>query len=234
MIIDINCDKGGVGKSTIARVIVHHFIQAGEEPVLIDIDTGNPDLARSYMNPDGTGKRCTVYAFDADTIRGWERMQETMLEATTPVIINSGARNGASIRKFGPALDAMCRDLGTDFVTVWPIDADLMCLEQLSGYLETINHRTVIIKNLHMATDGSAEDFAFLEKTKIGRAIPSVFFPALTPAVMEAMKTPNCRAIHELEQCLTTVQRYMSRKCLAEAEKAVAEALSIAKPYEQQ
>ena len=40
--------KGGVGKSMVSMGLTHFLIQSGEKVFLIDADTSNPDVFKSY------------------------------------------------------------------------------------------------------------------------------------------------------------------------------------------
>ena len=40
--------KGGVGKSLVSMSLIHNLTQRGEEVFVIDADTSNPDVFKSY------------------------------------------------------------------------------------------------------------------------------------------------------------------------------------------
>lgn len=237
MIVDVQSVKGGTGKSVVCRFVVDHFI--AQNPLVIDTDTGNPDVARSYMTENGQGKKCDVLAIDTSKESGFGKLLDAIAEAAQSgrhVIINRGARNQAEMSAFGPALAAMSTDLGLDLVTLWVMDADKICVEQLYSFLKTMGNatRTIIIKNLGMTTDGDESRFAFVEETKTGKALPSVFFPTLPDSVMDALKSPVCKAVHELDDHLTMGARYLARGKINAAKKAIEDALLDAKIKDQQ
>ena len=41
-------DKGGTGKSMVAATLIDAFLQRGIEPLLVETDTTNPDVFKSY------------------------------------------------------------------------------------------------------------------------------------------------------------------------------------------
>lgn len=223
--------KGGAGKSVVARFALDHFISDGKNPLLIDTDTGNPDVARSYGLENG-GKGCDVLGYDSSKEEGFGEVLTAIYEAGQAgrdVIVNCGARNQEEMTNFGPALAAMCAENGLDLVTLWTIDTDTICLEQLVNFLDTMaDSRVVIIRNLGL-TDGDEAKFAFVDKTKIGKAVPSVYFPKLPDSVTELLKSPHCKAVHELEDSLSMGARYLARGRLNAAKKAISDALEIAK-----
>lgn len=238
MIVYVQGVKGGSGKSTIGRFAVDYFIgkgrKTGKRPLVIDTDSGNCDVARSYLSGK-EGKDCDAMAVDSSKESGFGEVLTAIYEAGKDgrdVIVNTGARNADEMREFGPALIALCADAGFDLVTLWALDTDTVCLEQLKKYLETMgDSRIVIMRNLGMV-NGDKAKFDFVDKTNIGQAIPSVFFPNLSDSVTSLLKSPNCKAVHELEDSLTMGQRYIVRGQLAAAKQAIIDALAMAKKAE--
>lgn len=234
MIVLDTGDKGGTGKSIVCRFTVDYFIGRNENPLVIDTDTSNPDVARSYLNADKSGKNCEVLALNTDTEAGFTRLLDVILSTSAsqrPVVINCGARDQIGKATFGPAIDALCRDEKLDLVVLWTLDAKQICVEQLRKFLANVAHKTAIIKNLGMVDDDPAR-FDFFSETKISKKLPSIFFPRLTNATIMALDTPRCHAVHELNDALTMGERYMARRRIETARSAIAEALQVATLYQ--
>ena len=85
--------KGGVGKSLVTMALVHQLSQSGDDVFLIDADTSNPDVLKSYQNEI----RCEdVSLDDAD---GWIRLVDICDENKgSVVVVNTAARNNTGSR----------------------------------------------------------------------------------------------------------------------------------------
>lgn len=80
MIYLITADKGGTGKSFVARVIIDGLIAAGIAFELMECDVGIPDTGRIF------GEKASL---DVDTPEGWRKIYDGMLAAPKdkPLII---------------------------------------------------------------------------------------------------------------------------------------------------
>ena len=73
--------KGGVGKSIVSMGLTHFLIESGEKVFLIDADTSNPDVFKSYKDEvdseivnldDGMdGFASSISATSTRTARSW-------------------------------------------------------------------------------------------------------------------------------------------------------------------
>lgn len=224
MIIYVGGSKGGVGKSMQAMIALHHYVSAGVQPVLIETDTSNPDVYKAY-----NGKGVSAYAYDIDTEKGWESTLNVIGEAldtdsTTPIVINSGARNTMAIASHGDVLNA----LGVDIVTLWVINEQLDGLVLLKDYLQTVQQRICIVKNGFFAAD---EDFDIFKKSNFSKkGIQSVYLPKATAATSKALYVER-KALHELNVSLTFGERMLYAGWIKKADAALAQALEIATVY---
>lgn len=77
-------DKGGTGKSMVAATLIDAFLQRGIEPLLVETDTANPDVFKSY------GERIQCAALSLDEADGWIQLINTVDQARgVPVIVNT-------------------------------------------------------------------------------------------------------------------------------------------------
>lgn len=59
-LVIVTGDKGGVGKSTFARGLLHSYLSANEFPIVFEADKSNPNIERFYGNSGLTIKKTDV------------------------------------------------------------------------------------------------------------------------------------------------------------------------------
>lgn len=161
--------KGGVGKSLITTVLVQFLIERyGEKKAvhLIETDESNPDVGRIYS---GKIPVAPLVLDERDT--GWitffdilERSEDALF------VVNSAARSNRGIEANGINFSTSLRDqsVGYDFVTFWPINRQLDCVNLLMDYLSVFDYGPVYtIRNNYW---GEPKDFliydAMMKKPK--------------------------------------------------------------------
>lgn len=219
--------KGGVGKSMMTLILLDNFIRKSERPILIETDTDNPDTfkASTKKNAEGKyeGKDCDAYAFNIDTVNGWEKTLDVIgANPDRPIIINSGARNTMTISKYGDVLNEL-----PDFTTLWLINNKADSLNLLGKFLDIVKQPICVVKNGFYA---EPEDFTAFDESKFPAAgMKSVYLPQATESVTDAIYTKR-RSIAELESELSFGQKLLARswinkistmadECLANAQK---------------
>ena len=227
--------KGGCGKSILCRFLIDHFIELKQRPFVIDTDNCNPDIARSYSNPDGSGKLCDLVAYDPQFPSGQRLIINSAIDAVKDkriVIINRGAKDKQSAIEFAPGLASLCEDNNCDFVVLWVLDVDLFCVEQMRDYLKLMpsNVKIVAIKNLHMSLEEDISRFKFYDESITGKRVASCTFPRLHEYVIDLLKTPKCLAVHEIYENLSEADRYLARGRITMAKQAISDIISAARP----
>jgi septum formation inhibitor-activating ATPase MinD len=84
--------KGGVGKSLVTMGLVHNLTQRGEDVFVIDADTSNPDVFKSYEN------EVVCELVNLDEADGWIRFVNICDEYKgSSVVVNTAARNNVGV-----------------------------------------------------------------------------------------------------------------------------------------
>ena len=160
--------KGGVGKSIISTVLIQLLIDkygANKTVHLVETDDSNPDVGRIY------GGKIPVTPLILDEREaGWITLYELLEEnAGSLFVINSAARSNYGIEVNGENFSRSLAESGQyDFVTFWPINRQLDCVNLLMDYLRVVQYGSVFtIRNNYW---GAPKDFliydSMIEKGK--------------------------------------------------------------------
>ena len=154
----IGGSKGGVGKSIITTVLVQFLIdQYGEkkEIHLIETDESNPDVGRIY---EGKIPVTPLVLDERET--GWITLFELLERSKNTIfVVNSAARSSRGIEVNGENFSLALQDQADpyDFVTFWPINRQLDCVNLLMDYLRVIRYGPVFtVRNTYW---GEPKDF---------------------------------------------------------------------------
>ena len=224
MVIYIGGSKGGVGKSLMAMLVLHYFIEKGEKPVLIETDTDNPDVLKAYSTKENggfVGKNCEVFICNMDNDQGWEKMLDIINDnPDRPIIINSGARNSMALANYGVVLNEL-----PDFKTFWLINNKADSLNLLMKFMKIVKQPICVIENGFFGDKSSFGEFAESKAAKAG--LKSVFLPKATETVANAIYTDR-KAINELfaPDGLSFGQKMMARQWVNKISGIVEQALN--------
>ena len=129
--------KGGVGKSLVSMAMTHFLTEAREKVFLIDADTSNPDVFKSY----GAEVQCELV--NLDDADGWIRFVNICDEnKDAAVVVNTAARNNQGVAAYGATLSKSLEELDGTLVTLWVINRQRDSLELLKDYIEAIPDST--------------------------------------------------------------------------------------------
>ncbi len=183
-------DKGGTGKSMVATALIDAFLQRGIEPLLVETDTANPDVFKSY------GERIQCVALSLDEADGWIQLINAIDQARgIPVVVNTAARNGIGVARYGATLRSTLGELDRKLVTLWIINRQRDSLELLADYLEAMpvgaEHVTHVLRNLYF---GAFEKFQLYNGSDLKKRIEesggkTLDFPDLADRVADQLAT---------------------------------------------
>jgi hypothetical protein len=175
--------KGGVGKSLVSMSVIDHLQAAGEKVLLIESDTSNPDVWKSYKDV----VQCELV--DLDDADGWIQLVNLCDEQRDAVVVvNTAARNNRGVAAYGVTLKSTLEALDRELVTLWVINRQRDSLELLKEYLETLGSTTVhVLKNAYFGVEGK---FELYNGSKVRAAIEerggrSMLFPDLADRVSD-------------------------------------------------
>jgi hypothetical protein len=176
--------KGGVGKSLASMALLDFLIeQRKAAPILIECDTSNPDVYKSYRNS------VTSKLLDLDEVDGWiELVNLIASHPEQPFVIATPARNNAAIAQHGALLANSLEELNSRLVTFWLINRQRDSLELLKEYLEALPCSTLhVVRNTYFGHEPKFEIYndSKLRQEVEARGGKSLSFPDLADRVSE-------------------------------------------------
>jgi hypothetical protein len=177
--------KGGVGKSLVTMALVHYLKENDEQVFLIDADTSNPDVLKSYE------QEVTCKLVNLDDADGWIQFVNICDEhRDCVVVVNTAARNNVGVAQYGGTLSKSLDELQRNLVTLWVINRQRDSLELMQDYVEAIGNSALhVVKNGYFGADAKFElyngsDVRKAVERKGGR---SVLFPDMADRVSDAL-----------------------------------------------
>jgi hypothetical protein len=160
----VSGSKGGVGKSIVAMSLIHYLAKRGEKLLLVDADTANPDVGKAY------GKTTETVYINLDEKDGWMDLVNRLAEQQDEtVVINTPARSGEGVRRYGTLLTESMQELGRKLVTLWVINSQRDSLQLLKEYLDTAGSGTThVMRNLY---HGPERKFELYNGSRIRAAV---------------------------------------------------------------
>lgn len=175
--------KGGVGKSVIAMSVVDYLQNMGENVLLIESDTANPDVWKAYH------ETVSNQLINLDEADGWINLVNVLDGNPDHVaVINSAARNSVGVSAYGETLNSTLAELKRKLVTLWVINRQRDSLELLKEYMDAIPNAIVhVVRNAYF---GEEKKFELYNNSKIRQSIEdkggkSVTFPDLADRVAD-------------------------------------------------
>lgn len=162
----IGGSKGGVGKSMVSMATIDYLQKRGENVLLVESDTGNPDVWKGYHACVATEQ------VNLDEAEGW--IQLVNLCDSNPdsiVVVNTAARNNAGVSAYGTTLNSTLAELKRELVTLWVVNRQRDSLELLKEYMEAIPGALVhVIRNGYF---GDEKKFELYNGSNIRGAVES-------------------------------------------------------------
>ena len=179
----IGGSKGGVGKSMVTMAVADLLVSTGESVLLIESDTGNPDVWKTYK------EEVETELIDLDQADGWiELVNLCESKPDAVVVINTAARNNLGVSAYGETLNSTLAELKRKLVTLWVINRQRDSLELLKGYMDAIPNAAVhVVRNGHAGEEKKFELYntSKLRKDVEDRGGKSVTFPDLADRVSD-------------------------------------------------
>lgn len=195
----IGGSKGGVGKSMVTMALLHHLRDKGEKLLLIESDTSNPDVWKSYRD------EIESHTINLDEANGWiELVNLADQYGDATVVINTAARNNQGVSRYGDTLASTLAELSRDLVTFWVINRQRDSLELLKEYTEALPGSAVhVVRNGYF---GEEDAFELYNGSKVRKSVEdaggkSLTFPNLADRVSDDIYTKRlslAKALAEL------------------------------------
>lgn len=179
--------KGGVGKSIVAMATLDLLMETGDNVLLIESDTSNPDVWKSYKDDLESA------LINLDEADGWIQLVNLCDEHNDKVVvINSAARNNEGVSRYGETLRMTLSELQRELTTLWVINRQRDSLELLKEYMSAMPDSAVhVLRNGYF---GDERKFELYNDSKIKLAVEergghSITFPDLADRVSDDLYT---------------------------------------------
>jgi hypothetical protein len=175
--------KGGVGKSLVSLSLIDYLTEIGQPPLLIESDTGNPDVWKSYKD------QCAAELINLDIAEGWISLINAIdAHKDKPIVINTAVRNGAGVTDHGALLCDALPALHRRLITLWVINRQRDSLELMRHFMEAMPAAKIhVVRNSYF---GSESEFALYNNSETRKLIEtaggkSLTFPDLADRVAD-------------------------------------------------
>ena len=126
----IGGSKGGVGKSILSMILADFLTKCkNRKIILIESDTSNPDVGKTFAHNDDV----EVLSLSLDNADGWIELVNYSEANKKDIVINSAARSGEAVEKFGGTLIGSLDELHRLLISFWVINRQRDSIELLKN-----------------------------------------------------------------------------------------------------
>ena len=140
----IGGSKGGVGKSILSMLLADFLTQYRKRKIiLVESDTSNPDVGKTFTHSDDV----EVLSLSLDEADGWIELVNYCEANDKDLVINSAARSGEAVEKFGGTLIGSLDELHRQLVSFWVINRQRDSIELLKKYMDVVPGKLHVVRN---------------------------------------------------------------------------------------
>jgi hypothetical protein len=181
--------KGGVGKSMVTMALIDNLTAKGEKVVLIETDTSNPDVWKTYKD-DTKGALVNL-----EEGNGWIELINIcgdVENADAVIVINTRAANNQGVQRYGETLNSTLEELDRKLVALWVINRQRDGLELLKDFREALPNALVhVVRNGYF---GEESKYQLYNGSKIRKTVEeaggkSVTFPDMADLLADDIYT---------------------------------------------
>jgi len=181
--------KGGVGKSMVTIALIDNLTAKGEKVVLIETDTSNPDVWKTYKD-DTKGALVNL-----EEGNGWIELINIcgdVENADAVIVINTRAANNQGVQRYGETLNSTLEELDRKLVALWVINRQRDGLELLKDFREALPNALVhVVRNGYF---GEESKYQLYNGSKIRKTVEeaggkSVTFPDMADLLADDIYT---------------------------------------------
>jgi hypothetical protein len=224
-------EKGGVGKSVVARLLAQLFIDRGLPLAALDADQSHGALQRSYAD--------FTQAVDLGRLESADQILDRALGADRRVVVDLPAQSHRALRRWIDATDVLsyAREMDVRLVLWHVTDGGFDSVAHLERLVDDFGDSVeyVVVKN-----EGRSRDFSQLEASSAYQRLLAlggrvVTLPELDPAIMykvDRFSASFWAAVNATdgERALAPLERRRAKLWLERAHAALAEP-SDARPF---
>jgi len=181
--------KGGVGKSMVSMALIDYLKSKGETVTLIETDTSNPDVWKTY------GSETNGILVNLEEADGWItliNMCGSEENKDNTIVINTRAANNHGVQKYGETLNSTLEELGRKLTALWVINRQRDSLELLKDFRDALPNALVhVVRNGYF---GEESKYQLYNGSKIRTSIEksggkSLTFPDIADLLADEIYT---------------------------------------------
>jgi hypothetical protein len=176
----IGGEKGGVGKSVVARLLAQSFVDRTQPFTAFDADRSNGALLRYYGD--------FSERIDLDRLESADRILESAIGADQPVLVDLPAQSHRALERWFEQTDVLrcAREEGVSIVFWHVTDGGFDSVTHLERLLDTLGSSVqfVVVQNLGRSRDFSQFDASPARQRVLELGGQIVALPELDPTVM--------------------------------------------------
>jgi hypothetical protein len=176
----IGGEKGGVGKSVVARLLAQSFVDRSQRFAAFDADRSNGALLRYYGD--------FSERIDLDRLESADLILERAIGADGPVLVDLPAQSHRALSRWFEQTDVLryAREEGIELVFWHVTDGGFDSVTHLERLLDTLGGsvRFVVVENLGRSKDFSQFDASPARQRVVELGGQIVALPELDPSVM--------------------------------------------------
>ena len=193
----IGGSKGGVGKSILSMILADFLTQCRHRKIiLVESDTSNPDVGKTFTHNDDV----EVISLSLDNADGWIELVNYSEASDKDIVINSAARSGEAVKKFGGTLIGSLEELQRQLVSFWVINRQRDSIELLKKYMDVVPGELHVVRNTFY---GEPQKFELFNnsKTKIEaeKRGATIDFPDLADRVTDDLYSKRLSVAKAME-----------------------------------
>ena len=140
----IGGSKGGVGKSFLSMALADFLTKyKNRKIILVESDTSNPDVGKTFAHNDDV----EVLSLSLDNADGWIELVNSCEGSNRDLVVNSAARSGEAVEKFGGTLIGSLDELHRQLISFWVINRQRDSIELLKKYMDVVPGELHVVRN---------------------------------------------------------------------------------------
>lgn len=217
----IGGEKGGVGKSVVARLLAHHFAELTLPVLVLDGDQSHPEMLRFYGD--------ISQPLNLEDTTSVDQVLEVALEKDTYVLVDLPSQSQRHLKQWidGSGVLELSAELDVPIIFWHVIDDGKNSIDLLDGllsnYSQGLNTHFVIVKNTGLGLDFSLFDNSSVCKIAEKRNARILTLSELNKRVMNKIDRFNLSyriAAHQSQgDCLNLLERQRVKVWLSRWEK---------------
>ena len=155
-------EKGGVGKSTVAHLLIDYLRERLEYPLLVvETDPINPDVGRAFYDKKEVAD-VVLHPARIRAVNDWIRLMAVIKGAPDHAVLVNGAAQLFESLELGQHIIQSVGEMDRQWTTWWVMGPEIDSVDILNRYMSTVSaaqtprsraHRLIVVENAGRANE---------------------------------------------------------------------------------